>query len=70
MIFCSASRTLAEAARMSRRIEASSGLAASASSSSPAMEPVILSSRKRFVMRELKRPSIQVFSLPLPSPAA
>ena len=55
---------------MRRRMEASSGLAASESSSSAAMEPVILSSRKRFVMRELKRPSMQVFSLPRPSPAA
>ena len=37
---------------------------------SPAMEPVILSSRNLFVMSELKSPSMQVFSLPLPSPAA
>ena len=70
MIFCSASRTLAEAALISLRIEASSGLAASDSSSSPAMEPFILSSRKRLVMRELNRLSMQVFSPPLPSPAA
>ena len=54
MIFCRLSLTRADAARIFRRISASSGLAPSAISSSPVMEVVIFSSRKRFGMRELK----------------
>ena len=52
MIFCRESRTRAVAARILRRMSASSGEAASAISSSPVMEVVIFSSRKRFGMRE------------------
>ena len=68
MSFWRMSRTLAEVARMCRRMEASSGLAESAISFSPRMEPVILSSRNRLAVREAKRWSMQV--LPLFSPAA
>ena len=62
------SRTLEAVARMCRRMEASSGLAASAISSSPTMEPVILSSRKRLAVRERNRWSMQVFFRSSPSP--
>lgn len=44
---CKISRTLLSVARMWRRMDASSGLAESASSPSPTMEPVILSSKNR-----------------------
>ena len=47
----STSRTLPAAARMWRRMSASSGEAESAISSSLRMEPVILSSKKRFAVR-------------------
>ena len=46
---------------MCRRMEASSGLAESASSPSPTMEPVILSSRNRLGWRERKNWSMTVF---------
>ena len=62
------SRTLEAVARICRRMEASSGLAASAISSSPTMEPVILSSRKRLAVRERNRWSMQVFFRSSPSP--
>ena len=63
------SRTLEAVARMCRRMEASSGLAASAISSSPRMEPVIFSSRKRLAVRERNRWSMQVLARsPSPSP--
>ena len=47
----STSRTLPAAARMCRRMSASSGEAASAISSSLRIEPVILSSKKRLAVR-------------------
>ena len=53
---------------MCRRMSASSGLAASAISSSERMDPLILSSRYRLAWREEKRWSMQV--LAFPSPAA
>ena len=62
MIFCKMSRTLASEARMCRRMEASSVLAESAISSSPRMELVILSSRKRLGVRALNRWEMGVFS--------
>ena len=58
---CKMSRTLLSVARMCRRMEASSGLAESASSPSPTMEPVILSSRKRLGFRARKKTSMGVF---------
>ena len=64
MSFCRISRTLEEQARIWRRISASSGLAASAISSSERMAPLIFSSRKRFGAREAKRWSMQVLALP------
>ena len=56
------SRTLASVERMCRRMEASSLLAESAISSSPRMELVMLSSRKRFGVRERNRWEMTVFS--------
>ena len=47
---------------MCRRMEASSLLAESAISSSPRMELVMLSSRKRFGVRERNRWEMTVFS--------
>ena len=66
MSFCRMSRTLDSVARMCRRMEASSGLAESASSSSPTMELVMVSSRKRFVVRARNRWEMGVFSSPAP----
>ena len=60
--FCRISRTLASVARMWRRIEASSLLAESANSSSPTMELVMVSSKKRLGVRAWKRWEMGVFS--------
>ena len=68
MMRCKISRTLLSVARMWRRMDASSGLAESASSPSPTMEPVILSSKKRLGRREWKRTSMGVFFSASPSP--
>ena len=51
---------------MCQRMEASSGLAESASSSSPTMELVMVSSRKRLVVRARNRWEMGVFSSPAP----
>ena len=59
---CKMSRTLASAARMCRRMEASSGLAESAISSSPRMELVMRSSKKRFGVRAWNRWEMGLFS--------
>ena len=53
--FCRMSRTLDSVARICRRMEANSGLAESASSSSPTMELVIVSSKKRFGVKAWNR---------------
>ena len=65
-ILCKISRTLASVARMWRRMEASSLLAESASSSSPMMELVMVSSRKRLGVRARNRWEMGVFFLPGP----
>ena len=62
MIFCKMSRTLASVARMCRRMVASSLLAESASSSSPTMELVMVSSRVRLGVRAWNRWEMGVFS--------
>ena len=62
MIFCKISRTLASVERMCRRMEASSLLAESASSSSPTMELVMVSSKKRLGVRARNRWEMGVFS--------
>ena len=54
MMRCKVSRTRADAARIFRRISASSALAASAISSSPVMQVVIFSSKKRLGERDIK----------------
>ena len=59
---CRISRTFASAARMCRRMEASSGLAESAISSSPRMELVMRSSKKRLGVRAWNRWEMGLFS--------
>ena len=63
MIFCRIWRLLAWAARMWRRISASSGLAASAMVSSSGIQRLMVSSRKRFPWRDKNKWSIAVFSV-------
>ena len=65
-IRCKISRTLASVALMWRRLESSSLLAESASSSSPMMELVMVSSRKRLGVRARNRWEMGVFSSPAP----
>ena len=59
-IFCSASRARAAAARILRRMSASSLEAPSAISSSPTMEVLIFSSRNLLARRAWKSESMQL----------